>query len=314
MEIFDLHCDVLGKLVKYEDANFRYDNRIQANLTNLLLGKVRLQVFAIFINPDIPDNLKFFMAAKQIEAFHTKVLSEPEMVHITDWEQINTLQEGQIGAILSLEGLDCIGNDIEKLKHILNAGVKLVGLTWNHENAVAYGADEDPTKGLKPFAQTVISLLNEREIIIDVSHLNEKGFYDLLPLANHIIASHSNARALCNHPRNLTDEQLKALVQYGGRIHVVFYPPFIIKDKQEVSIDELIQHILYLSHIVGIKSIGFGSDFDGMDPLAVKDLKNAAQYQNLIQGLLKYFTEEEVYEMSYKGMNNYVLNMKKREA
>ena len=314
MGIFDLHCDVLEKLTKYEDANFRDDKRIQANLTNLLIGKVKVQVFAIFIHPDVPEKWKFFMAAKQIEAFHTKVLTEPEMVHITEWEQLNTLEEGQIGAVLSLEGCDCIGNDIEKLKHILNAGVKLVGLTWNYENAVAYGAEEDPTKGLKPFAQTVISLLNERDIIIDVSHLNEKGFYDVLPLAKNIIASHSNSGAICNHPRNLTDEQVKALVEYGGRMHVVFYPPFIKQDSEEVTIDQLIKHILHLSSLVGIEHIGFGSDFDGMDPLAVKDLANAAQYQNLIHELLKYFSDEEVYEMSYRGISKYVLNIRKREA
>ena len=209
MQIIDLHCDVLEKLTRFEDTNFRNDSRLHACLNNLIAGKVKIQVFAIFIHPSIPQERKFLEVARQIEAFHRKVLSEPEMVHITDWNQVNELEDGQIGAVLSLEGCDCIGDDLEKLRVILDAGVKLVGLTWNYENSVAYGALEDSSLGLKPFAKEVIDLLNKRDIIIDVAHLNEKGFYELLPLAKNIIASHCNARALCDHPRNLPDPQVK---------------------------------------------------------------------------------------------------------
>ncbi|RHW33280.1 membrane dipeptidase [Lysinibacillus yapensis] len=313
MKIIDLHCDCLEKLTRFEDADFRDDVRLQASLSNLRAGNVKLQVFAIFVHSDITQHEKFLSAARQIEAFHTKVLNEPDMVHITDWTQLNELEEGQIGAVLSLEGCDCIGNDLFKLEQILNAGVKLVGLTWNHENEVAYGASEDPSKGLKPFAKDVIALLNERDVIIDVSHLNEQGFYELLPLANHLIASHSNARALCDHPRNLTDEQVKALVKQGGRMHVVFYPPFVDKEKEHTTIDSLVKHVEYLASLVGIQNIGFGSDFDGMDPLSIENLSTAAEYENFIKALLKVFTYEEVLMMAHKGFEHYIQRMAKRK-
>ncbi len=306
MNIIDLHCDVLDKLTRLEDANFRNDSRLSASLEKLKAGNVKVQTFAIFVNSNIPDNEKFLSAARQIEAFHTKVLSEPEMVHITDWEQLKSLEDGQIGAILSLEGCDCIGEDLLKLEHILNAGVKLVGLTWNHENGVAYGASEDPSKGLKPFAREVVQLLNERNVIIDVSHLNEQGFYDLLPIANHLIASHSNARALCDHPRNLTDTQIRDLVRHGGRMHVVFYPPFVEEGKESATIDSLVKHVEHIASLVGIQHIGFGSDFDGMD-LSIEHLANAGQYENFIKALLKTFTYEEVSIMSNRGFNKYVM-------
>ena len=309
MNIIDLHCDVLEKLARFEDANFRNDRRLHASLEKLKAGNVKVQVFAIFVHSNIPDNEKFLAAARQIEAFHTKVLGEPEMVHITEWAQLDQLEDGQIGAILSLEGCDCIGEDLFKLEQILNAGVKLVGLTWNHENAVAYGAAEDSSKGLKPFAKEVIQLLNERKVIIDVSHLNEQGFYDLLPLASHLIASHSNARALCDHARNLKDQQVKDLVKQGGRIHVVFYPPFIEKGKESTTIEYLVKHVEHIASLVGVQHIGFGSDFDGMDPLFVENLANAADYENLLKALLKSFTYEEVAIMASRGFKKYVNKM-----
>jgi membrane dipeptidase len=309
MNIIDLHCDVLEKLTRLENVNFRNDTRLSANLENLKLGKVKVQVFAIFVHTNIPDNEKFLAAVRQIEAFHTKVLSEPEMVHITEWEQLNHLEEGQIGAILSLEGCNCFGDDLLKLEQILNAGVKIVGLTWNHENAVAFGAAENPAKGLKAFSKDVIKLLNDRDIIIDVSHLNEQGFYELLPLAKHLIASHSNTRALCNHPRNLTDKQVKELVKHKGRIHVVFYPPFILKDKENTTIESLVKHVEHLASLVGVQHIGFGSDFDGMDPLSVEKLSSATEYQNFIKALLKTFTYEEVCIMAHRGFNKYAMKI-----
>lgn len=311
VKIIDLHCDVLEKLTRYENVNFRNDSRLFANFERLKAGNVKIQVFAIFIHPDVPQEQKFTEAIRQIEAFHHIVLKEPEMVHIKDWNQIDELKEGEIGAVLSLEGCDAIDDDIEKLKILLDAGVKIVGLTWNFENKVAYGTSEDATKGIKPFGKKVIELLNERDIIIDVAHLNEKGFYELLPLAKRVIASHCNSRTLCDHPRNLTDEQVKMLVEKGGRIHVVFYPPFIEKEQKTTTIEKLIEHIQYLANLVGVEHIGFGSDFDGMDPLFVKDLSNASEFPNIIAKLRESFTDDEIEQFTEVGFLNYIKNLNK---
>lgn len=311
MNIIDLHCDVLEKLSRYESINFRNDKRLLANLERLKAGNVKVQVFAIFVHPSIPQEEKFDEALKQIEAFHQFVLQEPDIVHITDWNQIEKLEDGQIGAVLSLEGCDPIDDDLEKLKALIDAGVKIVGLTWNFENKLAYGTSEDKTKGVKPFGRKVVEMLNEHDIIIDVAHLNEKGFYDLLPIANNVIASHCNSRTICDHPRNLTDEQIKMLIEKGGRIHVVFYPPFIEKGKETTTIEKLVEHIKYLAQLVGIEHIGFGSDFDGMDPYSVTELSNASEFPNIIKVLRKYFTEEEVKQMSEEGFKEYIKHLKK---
>lgn len=302
MKIIDLHCDALLKLTTLETANFAEDVRIHANQKRLQLGQVEAQVFAIFIDPTIPQSLQFLEVMRQIEAFHTHVLQTEGMVHITDWAQLDQLAPHEIGAILSLEGCSAIGEDLTKLTAVLDAGVKLVGLTWNEGNAVAHGAEQDATLGLKPFGKEVIQLLNERDIIIDVSHLNEQSFWDVLPLAKHIIASHSNARALCDHPRNLTDAQAKALVEAGGHIHVVYFPLFIGKG---ATLDHLVGHVEHLAKLVGVEHIGLGSDFDGIDR-TVSGLAHAGEAQNLLEALRTRFSDEEVYGIASQNFRRYV--------
>ena len=307
MKIIDLHCDVLNQLSRTEPPiEFSSSIQLQASKDKLKAGQVAIQDFAIFIEENIPQAEKFNEAMRQVELFYTNVLQpNPDIIHITDWKQVYTLKEGQIGAILSLEGCDAIGEDLLKLEVLLNAGVKLVGLTWNFENSVAFGAEEDPNQGLKSFGKKVIQLLNDRDIIIDVSHLNEKSFWDVLPLAKHLIASHSNARALCDHTRNLSDEQAIALIKQGGHIHVVYYPPFIKKDTDYVTLDDLVQHVKYLAELVGIEHIGLGSDFDGIDRTVI-GLENASQSQNLILSLLQQFSEDEVKMIASNNFLQYI--------
>lgn len=308
MEIIDLHCDALLKLTTLETAKFADDLRLHANRGRLHLGQVKAQVFAIFIDPNIPQSMQFLEAMRQIEAFHTHVLQTEGMVHITNWSQLDTLAPHEIGAILSLEGCVPIADDLAKLSVILDAGVKLVGLTWNEENAVAHGAEQDASLGLKPFGKEVVNLLNERDIIIDVAHLNEQSFWDVLPLAKHIIASHSNARAICDHPRNLTDAQAKALVEHGGHIHIVYYPTFISDD---ATLDDLVAHVKHLAKLVGVEHLGLGSDFDGIDA-TVNGLAHAGEAQNLLEALREHFSVEEVRGIASNNFRRYVKNVATR--
>lgn len=303
----DLHCDVLYQLsTRPQPTNFATDMTLQAGLPQLKQGKVKAQVFAIFVDESVPQKERYLEAIRQIELFQMQVLAQPEMIHITEWEQLNHLQDGEIGAILSLEGCDAIDGSLHKLQTFLNAGVKLVGLTWNYANAVAYGAQEDPTKGLTEFGRDVVTYLNERDIIIDVSHLNEQSFWDVLPIAKHIIASHSNARALCDHVRNLTDEQAKALVEAGGHIHLVFNPPFIKENQTDgVTLDALVAHYRHLAQLVGVEHLGLGSDFDGIEH-TVCELQNSAAIPALLEKLRLSFSEEDVAKMAASNFERFV--------
>src|SRR5690606_24238852 len=128
-------------------------------------------------------------------------------------------------------------------------------------------------------------------VLTDVSHLSVKAFWDVLDIAKYPIASHSNAYTLCNHPRNLRDEQIKALFEKDAMVHVVFWPPFINHNRTAATINDLVKHIDYLCSLGGVSNIGFGSDFDGISSF-VTNLEDASKYQNLINELLKHFTEE----------------------
>ena len=307
MKVIDLHCDVLYKLALMEEPfSFEDSDELQVNKLRLIAGEIQVQFFAIFIAPELPQHEKFTAALRQIELFHTKVLApNSEIIHITDWSQLDLLKEGEIGAVLTLEGADAIGEDLGKLNALLDAGVKLVGLTWNPENAVAHGADEPFHLGLKPFGQKVLDVLNERDIIVDVSHLNEQSFWDVLPKVKHVLASHSNARSLCNHPRNLTDLQAKALVEKGGHIHIVYYPPFINLDFEDLTLVDLMNHFTHFANLVGVQHLGLGSDFDGI-AVFVEGLHDASDTQQVIQHLRKHFTEDEVIGVTANNFKNYI--------
>lgn len=307
MKVIDLHCDVLYQLAKMDEPfSFEDTDKLQANKKRLISGEVQVQFFAIFISPEIPQNEKFMAALRQVELFHTKVLApNPEMVHITDWSQLDGLKDGEIGAVLTLEGLDLIGEDLGKLQLLLDAGIKLVGLTWNPANAVANGADEAPHLGLTDFGHQVVDVLNERNILIDVSHLNEQSFWDVIKVAKHLIASHSNSRFLCDHPRNLTDDQAKALVGAGGHIHAVYYPPFIKAGEDKVKLEHLMQHFKRFAELVGSEHLGLGSDFDGIT-VFVEGLHNAGDTQQVIRTLRNHFTEEEVQGIASGNFKNYI--------
>ncbi len=246
----------------------------------------------------------FQAALELVDYFYVEVLAKnPEMKHIRKWSDFDTIEDGEIGAFLTLEGVDAIGNDLTKLRTLYNLGVMSVGLTWNYANLAADGASEPRGGGLTSFGKEVVKLNNEYEVFTDVSHLSERGFWDVMELADFPIASHSNAKAICNHKRNLTDEQAKAMFERGGMIHVVYNPPFI-KENGKVSIDDLVKHIEHFCELGGVNKIGLGSDFDGIET-KVKNLENAAMTQNLILKLLKYYKEDEVKGFAYQNFLNH---------
>jgi membrane dipeptidase len=281
---------------------------LDTNKNRLSDGEIKIQCFAIFIPPEVKSDEKFQAALDQIHYFYTEVLGKhSEMKQIKDWEDIQLLAPGEIGIMLTLEGVDPIGNDLHRLHILYQLGVRSVGLTWNYANLAADGAREPRGGGLTLLGEEIVRFHNEHQILTDVSHLSEKAFWDVMDLAEYPIASHSNARALCNHPRNLNDSQSCAMFSKGGMIHVVFCPYFV-KKEGTVFISDLIKHIDHFCSLGGVKKIGFGSDFDGIDSY-IKGLENASCYQNLINELLKYYSEEQVAGFAHQNFINYVSNI-----
>jgi membrane dipeptidase len=306
VNVIDLHCDALLKLwatngkLRFADAP-----ALGTNLERLQKGKVKVQFFAIFIEPYVPYNQKFDAALKQIDYFNREVIGKnPEMKHLKDWSDFDKLKDGEIGAMLTLEGVDAIGDDITKLNILHQLGVRLIGLTWNHANLAADGAKEPRGAGLTEFGKEVVEFNNRNQILTDVSHLCDRAFWDVMDLAKYPLASHSNSRKLCDNPRNLTDDMAVAMFQKGGVVHVVYNPPFT-KEEGESSISDLIKHIDHFCGLGGVNQIGLGSDFDGISHF-ITDLDDASKTQNLINELLKHYSEDQVKGFAYQNFLNYI--------
>lgn len=313
MKMIDTHCDALLELQRAERGGhygaekirFLDSDHLETNVERLKQGKVSVQFFAIFIYPDVPSDQMWQHALEQIDLFYREVLGKNlAMKHIKKWADLDELQDGEIGAILTLEGADAFGNDLVKLRHLYRVGVMSIGLTWNVANLCADGAGEPRGGGLTLLGKEVVRLNNEHHVFTDVSHSTVKGFWDMIELADYPIASHSNARSICEHQRNLYDDQIEAMFQKKGLIHLVFNPPFIKKQQDTATIADLIKHIDHFCSLGGVKQIGFGSDFDGIS-CYVQDLEHAGKYPNLINELLKYYSEDEVKGFAHRNFLNH---------
>ena len=313
MKIFDTHCDALLKLqiakrntlFDGKMLDYRKSNDLETNFERLQAGGVKVQFFAIFIHPEFPSDEKWQHALEQVDLFYSEILvKNPSMKHIKEWKDIDHLKPDEIGAVLTLEGADAFGNDLTKLHHLYRLGVLSIGLTWNNANLCADGVGDPRGAGLTVLGKEVVRLNNEHHVFTDVSHLSIKGFWEVMDLAKYPIASHSNARALCDHPRNLNDEQIRAMFTNNGLIDVVFAPQFINKDSEQATISDLVRHIDYLCSLGGVHQVGIGSDFDGISS-HITGLGNASEFPNLINELQKQYTEAEVEGFAYRNFLNH---------
>lgn len=294
MDIIDLHCDALYKI--WESGGklaYRDSEELETNYERLHAGGVKVQCFALFVPPVVKEEHRFQAVLDQIHYFYEEVLGKnKEMKHIKDWGDFDRLQAGEIGAMLTLEGVDALGTDLHKLHLVHRLGVRSIGITWNNANLAADGIMEPRGAGLTAWGKQIVAFNNEHKLLTDVSHISEKAFWDVLELADYPIASHSNAKALCDHPRNLTDEQAKAMFAKGAMVHVIYNPPFT-KKGGGATITDLINHIDHYCALGGVRHIGLGSDLDGISS-HIAGLEHAGQSQLLIEELLKKYKEDEV--------------------
>jgi len=227
------------------------------------------QVFAAFVDKEeLPPNVKpTGRALDLIETYHREIEQNSEHItHCTTTADIdNAFAHGKIAAMLSIEGGEALGGDLDNLEKFHNMGVKLITLTWNYDNELACGI-LGGTGGLTDFGKTVVREMNCLGMIIDVSHLNEAGFWDVIKLSQTpVIASHSNARAQCAHPRNLTDKQITALVDMRGCIGINLYTGFL--SDTTAAIDDISRHIEHFEKLGARSILGLGCDLDGVDKL-----------------------------------------------
>lgn len=292
MEVVDLHCDVVYKLLQHPDLSFiRPDERLDVTVSRLREGNVSLQVFALFLPESLPmEPESLFLAA---ELYGSDVLSHPELHPVHRADDIEQARiSGKIGALFSLEGADALQGRLWALRLLRRLGVRLLGPTWNRANWACDGAMEPRGGGLTKQGKQLVAECESLGIIPDVSHLSERGFWDLADAATRpFFASHSNAHALRGHARNLTDDQIKAIIAVDGVIGVTFVPWFLT-DRDTVKIDDVLRHVEHICALGGQRHLAFGSDFDGIDR-HVKGLAHPGQYPQLEDALLRHYTVDE---------------------
>jgi membrane dipeptidase len=245
-----------------------------------------VQAFAIFVPDTIPEEEYFQVAKEQLRLFKKEIVeANEEIVHIMSKKDMDNLQINQKGAILTLEGCHPIGSDIEKLRFFIEEGVRLVGLTWNNANAVSGSCTENADQGLSEFGREVVQLLNDEQIMVDVSHLSVPGFFDVIKEADSVIASHSNVSQLTKHPRNLTDKQIDALIEKDGLMGITYVPSFL-NESQHATVEDVMHHLAYVMNKEGQNILCLGSDFDGI-PSTVKGLNTIQDTNYLIEQIEK---------------------------
>jgi membrane dipeptidase len=258
------------------------------DIPRLLEGGVDVQIFAISAEPEYKPDRCTKRILQVLDHFYHELRENSQTLSlITRYSEIEEVVEsGKVGAILSIEGGEAIEGDLAVLRVFYQLGVRAMTLTWSERNQIADGVWESRTQGgLTRLGVEVVKEMNRLGMIVDVSHLSETGFYDVMNICESpLIASHSNSRTICNHERNLTDEQMKIIASKGGVIGVCFAPPFV--DKNEATLSRVLDHIDYMKNVIGVDHIGIGSDFDGI-PDTPKGLEDVTKLPELTKGLIK---------------------------
>lgn len=281
------------------EKDFQNDSQLHITFEQLKKRKGSIQCFAIYVPETVAYENRFEVALQMIDIFHNEILSLPGMKFIQTKNDINMLKQDEIGALLTLEGCEAIGKEAMKLRLFYRLGVRSFGLTWNYANLLADGALEARGAGLTTFGRQVVQELNTLHLWTDVSHLNERSFWDVIEIAENPIASHSNCYQLCGHPRNLTDEQIRALIKKNSIIGITFVPQFLTNERQ-ANIADILRHVEYICSLGGEKNIGFGSDFDGILETVV-GVEAYRDYENIINQLCKKYSESMVEHFLYKN-------------
>ncbi|MCA2004867.1 MAG: dipeptidase, partial [Ignavibacterium sp.] len=303
--LIDLHNDILERMVN--DTSYHLKHRHNYNHTDiprLQDGGVDVQFFSVWVSPTQYTNY-FQQAQVMLNIFNSELSQNTNTIaQATNWNEADSLiQQNKIATVIGVEGGHHIENSIDKLISLYNSGMRYMTITWNNSTDWAVSAQDSrsTTVGLSDFGRQVIRTMDSLGIIIDVSHTGIKTIQDILQVTqNPIIATHSGARALRNHYRNLYEWQIQDIANSGGVIGIVFYPYFL-NGTSNASINDVIAHIDYIKNLVGIDYVAIGSDFDGIEvvPLGLED---TSKFPNLTEALFERgYSREDIDKILYKN-------------
>lgn len=311
MKLVDMHCDTLMKLLNDEKLSLK-DGALEINLNRLKEADSMVQFFACYTNlmeygyPNVESyDIAYETVMRMISRLEGEIAKNPNEIALAGnyAEIMKNDKNGKMSAFLTVEEGGILNGDISRLDALYQRGIRLITLTWNYENPLGFPNSNDPEimgKGLKPFGIEVVQRMNELGMIVDVSHLSDGGFWDVIKYSRSpIVASHSCVRELCGQSRNMTKEMLKALGENGGVCGLNFHGGFLNEDGK-ATVEDMAEHLHYIADYAGMEAVALGSDFDG--GIFGNELEHMGMIPKLYEALRgKHFSEEQIEKIFYKN-------------
>lgn len=309
MFICDCHCDTLTEL--YNKNASLYENEQHFDIKRQIALGGGLQFCAIYVPTEVfryQGGLRYTLCLldkynQEIKKLHENGI---DVLQVRTAEDAGNVLKHKAATLLAIEEGGAIDGSLEALRCLYELGVRAMTLTWSNRNDIADGINEEATgSGLTLFGKQVVAEMNRLGMLVDVSHISTAGFWSVIETSTKpIIATHSNAKSLCSHPRNLNDEQIKALAQNGGLAGITFAGQFLEEDWRNACIESVYKHIDYMLNIIGNDDhIGFGSDFDGISHPPY-NIQGVQDYKPLIEYLSKYYSDETINKITHKNVIN----------
>ena len=321
MKVIDMHCDTILELLNHPEKEL-FQNDLSIDIQKLQKGNYLLQNFALFTDQKALS-ISEQQTMRLMDVFWNEMEKNKEYIApVFSYEDIEKNEKaGKLSALLTLEDGGVVFNDLSMLRNYYRLGVRMIALTWNYPNGIGYpnfSMDDftdykqasplqqiDTVHGLTEFGIQYVQEMERLGMIIDVSHLNDAGFYDVLKYTTKpFVASHSNARSICPVARNLSDEMIQALHARGGVMGINFCGDFLEGHESPNGpsrIEAMVRHICHIKKIAGIDCIGLGTDFDGIH--SDLEIPDASYMNQLTQALsVNGFTQEEIEKIFYKNV------------
>lgn len=307
MFICDCHCDTLTEL--YNKNASLYENGQHFDIKRQIALGGGLQFCAIYVPTEVfryQGGLRYTLCLldkynQEIKKLHENGI---DVLQVRTAEDAGNVLKHKAATLLAIEEGGAIDGSLEALRCLYELGVRAMTLTWSNRNDIADGINEEATgSGLTLFGKQVVAEMNRLGMLVDVSHISTAGFWSVIETSTKpIIATHSNAKSLCSHPRNLNDEQIKALAQNGGLAGITFAGQFLEEDWRNACIESVYKHIEYMLNLIGNDDhIGFGSDFDGISHPPY-NIQGVQDYKPLIEYLSKYYSDETINKITHQNV------------
>ena len=307
MFYFDAHCDTLSKAL--DEGKSLYDNNLQFSISRAEQLGGGIQVLACFVDTEFLNskNAGFIRCNNILKKLREYEKQSGCNILITDRDDLLKAVDGDgVKVMLSIENGAAISGNLENVDYFYNQGVRIMSVTWNDDNELGCGAKTLFDTGLTELGFDYIKRLNKLGIVVDVSQCSEKSFWDVVSISSKpVVATHSNVYEICKNPRNLKDDQIRAIARSGGIIGICYYTDFLNSNKR-ADVKDIVRHIKYIKELIGIDYVGLGSDFDGMpvDKTAL-GIENVSMVDNITKELkMQGFSDEDIVKIMWKNWVN----------